>query len=176
MRMIAASILSFSIFGLSAGAMAAEQMKPGLWEMTMKSDAIKAMPKMSPQQMEQMKKMGVNVPQMQDGAMVHKVCISKEMAARGDQPPMERREAGCTAKNFQRSGNGFSVDIVCDTPQMKGTGTSKGTATGDTMSSTYDFKGTAHGRPINQHHETSGKWLSADCGSVKSADAMMPKK
>jgi len=32
---------------------------------------------------------------------------------------------------------------------------------------TYDFKGTAHGQPVSQRHETSGRWLGADCGSVK---------
>lgn len=157
-------------------AWAAGQMKPGLWEMSMKSDAFKAMPKMSPQQMEQMRKMGVNVPQMQDGAMVSKVCITKEMAER-EQPPMGRNEAGCQSKNFQRSGNAYSGDIVCDGALMKGTGKVKGTFASDSgFTSVYDFKGTAHGQPMNHHSETSGKWLAADCGSVKPVAEMAPAK
>lgn len=157
-------------------AWASGQMKPGLWEMSMKSDAFKAMPKMSAQQMEQMRKMGVNVPQMQDGAMVTKVCITKEMAAR-EQPPIERNEAGCQSKNFQRSGNTYSSDIICDGAAMKGTGKVKGSFAGDTsFTSVYDFKGSAHGQPVNHHSENSGKWLAADCGSVKPVAAMMPAK
>jgi len=157
-------------------AWAVGQMKPGLWEMAMKSDAFKAMPKMSPQQLEQMRKMGVNVPQMQDGAMISQVCITKEMAER-EQPPMARNESGCQAKNFQRSSNAYSGDIVCDGPAMKGTGKVKGVFAGDTsFTSTYDFKGTAHGQPASSHHETSGKWIAADCGSVKPVTEMHPAK
>ena len=55
---------------------AAGKMKAGLWEMSIKSDAMKAMPKMSAAQMEQMKKMGVNMPIMEDGVMKTKVCIA----------------------------------------------------------------------------------------------------
>jgi hypothetical protein len=157
-------------------ALAAGQMKPGLWEMSMKSDAFKAMPKMSAQQMEQMRKMGVNMPQVQDGAMVTKVCITKEMAER-EQPPMEHNGLGCQPKNFQRSGNAYSGDIVCDGATMKGTGKVKGVFAGDAgFTSTYDFKGTAHGQPVSQHSETSGKWLAADCGSVKPVAEMHPAK
>ena len=65
---------------------AAGPMKPGLWEMTMKSDAMKNMPKITPAQMQQMRKMGIKMPQMQDGGMVTRVCISNEMAA-FEQPP-----------------------------------------------------------------------------------------
>lgn len=176
MRKTALSMLICSMMMSAGAAFAAGQMKPGLWEMTMKSDAFKNMPKMSPQQMEQMRKMGVNVPQMQDGAMLSKVCITKEMAER-DQPPVETKEMGCQSKNYQRSGNSYSVDIVCDGPDMKGAGKVKGSFNGNTsFTSTYDFKGTSHGQPINSHTENSGKWLSAECGNVKPMAQMPPKK
>jgi len=153
---------------------AAGKMKPGLWEMSMKSDAFKNMPKMSAEQMAQMRKMGVNVPHMQDGAVVSKVCVTKEMAER-EQPPMARNESGCQVKNFQQSGNAYSSEIVCDGPEMKGTGKVKGTFAGDTSyTSTYDFKGTAHGQPVSNRHESSGKWLASDCGAVKPQPAMRP--
>ncbi|MGV3742024.1 MAG: DUF3617 domain-containing protein [Burkholderiaceae bacterium] len=148
-------------------AVAQEKLKPGLWEMTMKSDAMKNMPKMSPEQMEQMRKMGVHVPQMQDGGMVTKVCITKEMAER-DQMPMAQKESDCEVKNYQRSGDSYSTDVVCNGPNIKGTGKVKGKMIGnESFSSTYDFKGTAHGQPISQKHENSGKWLSSNCGNVK---------
>lgn len=160
---------------LSAPAWAAAQMKPGLWEMTMKSDALKNMPKIPPEQMEQMRKMGVNVPQMTDQGMVTKVCITRQMADSAQAPGMDRNEMGCQSKNYQRSGNSYSVDIVCDGPDMKGTGKAKGRFAGDTgFTSTYDFKGTMHGQPVSQRHENSGKWLDADCGNVKPME--VPKK
>ncbi|WP_420473870.1 DUF3617 domain-containing protein [Noviherbaspirillum sp. ST9] len=175
MRKTAIPLLLFSM--LSASAFAANQMKPGLWEMTMKSDAMKNMPKITPEQMEQMRKMGMNVPQIQDGAMVHKVCITKDMTDSKLPPGAEKNEMGCETKNMQQSGSSYSADVVCNSAQMKGEGKVKGSFSGDTaFSSTYDFKGMMHGQPVNQRHENSGKWLSADCGKVPPAGGMMPKK
>lgn len=157
-------------------ASAQEKLKPGLWEMTMKSDAMKNMPKISPEQMEQMRRMGVHVPQMQDGGMVTKVCITKEMAER-EQMPMAQNESDCQAKNYQRSGDSYSVDVVCNGPNLKGSGKVKGKMHGsESFSSTYDFKGSAHGQPINQKHENSGKWLSSKCGNVKPITEAPTKK
>lgn len=166
MRKLAVLILIPSL-SFAAAVQAADQMKPGLWEMTMKSDMMKNMPKIPPEQMEQMRQMGMNVPQMQDGGMVTKVCISKEMAER-EQPPVTNTEAGCETRNYHRSGNSYSIDIVCDGANMKGEGTAKGSFRGnESFSSTYDFKGTARGKPVSQHNETSGKWIGAACGDVK---------
>lgn len=178
MRKTAISLLICTLSGISISASAAEHMKQGLWEMTMKNEEMakqmEQLKKMPPQQLEQMKKMGISLPQSQDGAMVSKVCISKAMSER-DQPPAEyRKTSGCESKNFQRSGNSYSVDIVCDGPTMQGTGKVKGTMSGNTgYTSVYDFKGTSHGKPVNQHIESSGKWVGADCGNVKPADEML---
>lgn len=157
---------------------AAGSMKSGLWEMTMKSDAVKSMPKISPQQMEQMRKMGINIPQMQDGAMTMKMCITKEMSEREQAPPQGRQnDSECQSRNFQRSGRNYSVDIVCNGPRMKGEGKGRGTFSGsEGFTSTYDFKGTAGGRPVTQHQETTGKWLGADCGDVKPVGNYMRNK
>jgi hypothetical protein len=177
MHRTAIPILLFSMLCSSAAVQAAGQIKPGLWEMNMTSDMFKAMPKIPPEQVEKMRQMGISIPQAQDGAMVAKVCISKEMAERDEIPRMNQKEAGCQSKNFQRTGGSYSVDIVCNGADMKGEGKAKGTMTGnDRFNSTYDFKGTAHGQPVNQHHETTGKWLSADCGNVKPMSEFMPKK
>lgn len=176
MRKFAVPLLLCPLLSISFSAQAETAMKPGLWEMTMKSDAIKNMPKIPPEQMEQMRKMGVNVPQMQNGAMVTKVCITKQMAE-SQTPGVEKNEMGCETKNYKRSGNSYSADIVCNGADMKGEGKAKGTFAGDqSFTSTYDFKGTMHGQPVNQHHESSGKWLGADCGSVKPVSAPTPKK
>ncbi|MFZ6742390.1 DUF3617 domain-containing protein [Undibacterium sp. JH2W] len=153
--------------------LAADRMKPGLWEMTMKSDAMKAMPKIPPEQLEKMKQMGIKMPDMQNGAMVHKVCYTKEMVEQ-DKPPSGGHDQQCQNKNFSRSGNTYSGDIVCDMPELKGTGNIKGSFSPDTLSSTYDFKGVSHGKPVTQHMETTGKWLGNDCGDVK--PPMMPPK
>lgn len=177
MRKIVVAILTVSVSGVSATVSAAEQMKPGLWEVTIKSDAFKNIPKMSPEQMKQMRDMGVNIPQMQDGGMLSKVCITKEMAARDAAAEMAQNESGCESKNVQRTGRSYSADIVCNGPNMKGSGKVKGSYTSnERFSSIYEFKGTAHGQPVNHRQESSGKWLSADCGSVKPISPPANKK
>lgn len=166
MRATAISILAFSAIGVCMPLSAAEKIKPGLWEMNMTSDAMKNMPKIPPEQMKKMREMGIHVPDMSDKGMTSKVCITREMAER-DQMPMEQNESGCKATNYQRSGSVYSVDILCDGPSLKGQGEVKGKLLGnESFTSTYDFKGSAHGQPVSQRHETSGKWLSADCGNV----------
>lgn len=176
MNKTAASILMFFLSCVAAQGWAG-QMKPGLWEITMQSDAMKNMPKIPPDQMKKMREMGINMPQMQDGGMVSKVCITKEMVERDQPVQMNQTETGCQSKNYQKSGNSYTLDIVCDNPQMKGTGKVKGTFMGnDRFTSSYDFKGSMHGQPVNQRHESSGKWVAADCGSVKPIPEMMLKK
>lgn len=171
MKTSALSVL-MALLLLSSAVLAQDKMKAGLWEMTMKSDMMKNMPKIPPEQMQKMKEMGIAVPQMQDGGMVTRVCITKEMAERDEAPEMNYKESGCQPKNYQRAGSSYSVDIVCDGPDMKGRGTARGKFDGgNSFTSTYDFKGTMHGQPVNQHHENSGKWLGADCGSVVPAGA-----
>ena len=158
-------LLSLSLLALHA--QASDKMKPGLWEMSMRSDAMKSMPKIPPEQIEKMKQMGIKMPAMQNGAMVHKVCISKEMAEQNTPLTAAKEQQSCQSKNVSRSGSNYSLDLVCDSPEMKGAGTVKGSVSGDSMSSVYDFKGTAHGQVISQHMETTGKWLSSDCGDIK---------
>jgi hypothetical protein len=129
---------------------------------------------MSPEQMEQMKKMGLKMPEIQEGGMIVKVCITKEMTERDQPPHMAHKDSGCEMKNFSRNSDGYSMDMVCDGPNMSGTGKVVGKyASPESFNSTYDFTGTAHGHPMNTHNETSGKWLGSDCGDVKPASEMM---
>jgi hypothetical protein len=175
-------IISVQLLALLSGifflgdAQAVGKMKPGLWEMSIKSDAMKAMPKMSPEQMEQMKKMGINMPMMEDGVIKTKVCISKEMAEQDPTSAAYQGHSNCTPKNVVQNGNDYSMDLICDSPELKGVGAVKGSFNGsDTVRSSYDFKGTAHNRPVNHHTETTGKLLSSDCGDVKPV-GIFPKK
>jgi hypothetical protein len=170
------AVLLLSTMCYSTTVWADSTLKPGLWEMTVKSDAMKSMPKMSAEQIEQMRKLGVNMPLMQDGGMVMKVCVSKEMAEQNQMPQTNQVGSECKSKNFHRTGSNYSVDVVCDGPHMKGEGKGQGTFSGnERFNSIYDFKGTTDGSPVAQHQETSGKWLTVDCGDVKPAGNYLRK-
>ncbi len=158
----------------------AERLKPGLWEMSTKMDQMKAMPKIPPEQMEQLKKMGIAIPETRDGPIVTKVCFSKEMTERDPKdaqdhlPPEARQE--CKSQNFSFQGNSYTGEVICNGQNIQGKGNIKGSYSGDAMSSVYDFKGTSHGKPMNQHIENQGKWLGSDCGNVRPIGDFMPKK
>ncbi|MBA2689865.1 MAG: DUF3617 domain-containing protein [Burkholderiales bacterium] len=167
---IAEYIVAAAVAGSPFFAHAAGKMKPGLWEITIKSDALAQMPNIPPEQLEKMKQMGVQMPQMKAGGMVQQVCVSKEMAERDSPPGLDRQQSECKIKNQNQSGSTYTADMVCDGANMKGNATIKATYSGDSaFTSTYDFKGTAGGQPVSQHHETSGRWSKADCGNVKPA-------
>jgi hypothetical protein len=161
----AAAVLMLSA---SISVFAAGSMKPGLWEVTLQSSAMKNIPKISPEQVEQMRKMGVDMAQLQSGAIVNKICITKDMAERETLPQMNHKDSGCEMKNQKRTSDGYTMDLICDGAQMKGKGMSKTVFASDqSFSTTSEFKGTMQGMPVNDRTDTSGKWLSTDCGSVR---------
>ena len=172
-----AAFAAVPMFLLAMPGLAAGNIKPGLWEMTMQSDMTKNMPKMSPEQIQQMRKMGVDVTQLQSGTIVNKICITKEMAERDDVAQMNAKETGCELKNAQRSGTTYTVDMVCNGPTMKGKGTIKTVYASDqSFSASSTFKGTVGGRPVDDRNDSSGKWLGANCGAVKPIQDPMQKK
>lgn len=161
----------------AAPSFAAGSIQPGLWEMTLQSSSMKNMPKISPEQIEKMRKMGVDMSQLQGGAIINRICITKDMAARESLPQMNHKESGCEMKNQQRTSDGYTMDMVCDGVKMKGKGTVRTVFASDrSFSTTSEFKGTMQGIQVNDRTDTSGKWLSADCGSVRPITEALPGK
>ncbi len=165
MRKTTFLILLCAAVSIPALGQAASPMKPGLWEVTTQSDSMRNMPKISPQQAAQMRQMGINVPEMRNGGMVIKMCYTREMAERNEAPG--QKEGDCQTRNMRQSGNTYSAEIVCNGSDMKGSGTIQGTHYPTSFESNYQFKGTAHGQPVNQQRKSSGKWVGVDCGNVK---------
>lgn len=144
----------------------ASPMNPGLWEITMQSDQMRQQPKISPQQAEQMKKMGITVPETRNGGMVMKVCYTKEMLAQREIPATQNDQE-CKPTNMNRSGNSFSGQIVCSGPNMKGTGTMQGTMASTSFQTNTSFTGTMGDQPVSHKTQVSGTYLGANCGDVK---------
>jgi len=168
-------VLSIGLCAMTLAAQAQEKMKPGLWEMTVRSDMLKSMPAIPPAQLEELKKRGIKIPAMENGAAIQKMCVTAEMTDKVGKNPLQNNPGDCKEKSSSRTVNTSTVEMVCDSPRLKGTGIIKATYSDKTLQSVYDFKGVSNNRPVNQHIETSGKWLSADCGDVKPY-ATPPKK
>ena len=162
----------------------AQSTAPGLWEMQNKvggnpemdkamAEMQKQLASMPPAQRKQMEAMmgksGASIGN--GGAISVKVCITPEMAARSEMP--SHTEGDCTATVTSRSGNTLKSKFVCKNPPTTGEGTY--TYSGDkAFTSKMVMQSTRNGKPETMTMEGQGKWLSADCGSVK--PIQMPKK
>jgi hypothetical protein len=171
------ALLAFVMLGLCAAAWA-QNLKPGLWEMThdMKSTsgelekaralAQQQMANMPPEQRRMMEEaMAKHGVQMGGGtgAMTMKACLTREMVERNEMPV---QHGNCKTTKQQRSGNTLKVVHTCTKPPST-------TETEYTFQSPEAFtvKMTVHttlnGRRDTMNVHGSGKWLAADCGNLK---------
>jgi Protein of unknown function (DUF3617) len=154
----------------------AQQMQAGLWEYghsmkTQSGQAEKAMAQMQqqmaslpPEQRKMMEKMMADqgVAFGPTGQTV-RVCVSKEDAAREEIPMQD----GCTQKT-KRNGNTYQISFSCAQPPSSGEGkvvfSSPTAYTGD-----FTVKVQEQGRTELMQMKQTGKWVSADCGTLKPA-------
>ena len=173
------SIPSLALALLSAApAVHAQKLSPGLWENTLVVQNPELEGQMAKMQAE-LAKMPPDKRQMMESMMAQRgmslapagggsgisvrSCLSKEQAERGEPPEDEKRN--CKRDSLSRSGSTLKFKVSCSNPPSTGEGeftlTSDKAYTGKmTMSSTCAPGG---GMAVQQ----TGKWLSADCGSLK---------
>jgi len=159
-------------FSLTA---AAQNLKPGLWETThnMKSSggemekAQAQMANMPPEQRKMMEKMmaehGMKMGAGGPGAMNVKTCMTKEMVERSELPA---QHGDCKTTSQQRSGNTIKMAFTCTNPPSSGEGQYT-IVSPEAYTMKMVVKSTAQGKPETMNMDASGKWLAADCGSVK---------
>ena len=165
------------VFATTAGA---QNLKPGLWEITQKMNSgtgelnqqmaqlqkqLAAMPPAQRKQMEQMMaKQGV---QMDGGApgggMSIKTCMTKEMIERSELPA---QQSDCKMTQQSRSGNTMKMAYTCTRPPSSGEGQYTFTSP-EAYSMKMVVTSTAQGKPRTMELEGSGRWLGADCGNIK---------
>ena len=157
-------------FGASA-----QNLKPGLWEVQHKmkgnpemerqlEEARKQMAAMPPEQRKQMEAMmaGRGVQTGAGGQSV-RMCLTREMVERNEIPA---QQGDCRITNQQRTGSTLKVTFTCTNPPSSGDSqmtinSPESYAIRTTATSSID------GRVEKMSVEGTGKWLGADCGSVK---------
>ena len=179
-----ALVIAGGVLAAACLPVAAQSMKPGLWEIHNKmqggqmdqamADMHRQMAQMSPQQRKQMEaamaQQGIRMaPSSGGGGMAVQMCFTKEMVERND-PPMQD---GCKVTQNQRSGNTQKFAFSCSNPPSSGEG--EVTYSGpEAYSSRMTVKTAAGGRTESTTMESRGRWLKADCGTVK--PMAVPKK
>jgi hypothetical protein len=178
---LAAAAAASCLAALPAGA---QTLKPGLWEMTNKMNSpqmdqamaemqkqIAAMPPAERKQMEEMMaKQGVKmVPNAGQGMSVQ-MCMTKEMVEQNAMP-MEKNDCKITSQS--KSGSTHKMAFSCPNPPSSGE-MQWTMASPEAYSSRMTVKTTVQGKTETMTMEGSGRWLKADCGTVK--PMAVPKK
>lgn len=166
-----------ALLALAGAAAGAQTLKPGLWEISNKTAGNPQMDQamaqmqqqlasMSPQQRKQMEAMmaqrGVRMAPSAGGGMTVQMCMTREMVERNDLPVRN----GCTTTKHERSGNTVHVAFRCANPPSSGEGEFT-LASPESYRSRMTLKTDVEGRSETVTMESSGKWLGADCGSVR---------
>jgi hypothetical protein len=157
----------------------AQSLKPGLWQITHQTqgsgdmaqamaDMQKQMANMPPEQrklvQQHMARQGAQVGAAPaGGGMAIKMCMTPEMAQRG-QVPSQRGDCSTTAQ--ARSGNTTKVAFACTNPPSKGEGEVTFESP-EAYTSKITVTTTMQGKPQQVTMTSHGRWLTADCGSVK---------
>ncbi len=155
-----------------------QKLAPGLWENTTQMNISSAaggtdeamarmqkeMAAMPPEQrkmvQDMMAKQGVGMGAQPNSV---RVCVSAEQAEKGTLP----QDGRCTQDSLQRSGNTLRMKFSCQgPPPSSGEGEY-------TFSSNKAYSGrmkvvtSVKGQPASMNMEVSGRWISADCGTLK---------
>jgi TolA-binding protein len=182
MKTLSALIAPIALSALAAPAMAQPgKMQPGLWEhaMTMKSASgqmeaqmaqmQKELASMPPEQRkmveDMMARQGVTMGGGAGGRNTTiKMCITPEQAQRAEVP---QQDGNCKQETVERSGNTVRYRFSCaGNPPTTGEGEY-------TMASPTSYTGRTtvltqvQGKPEKMEMTQTGRWLAADCGSIK---------
>jgi hypothetical protein len=158
---------------------AAQDMKPGLWEMSSKvsspdsqvqaaMSAIQGhLASMSPEQRKGMQQMlernGVQMDLGAGGAVMTRVCLTREMIQRKEFPV---QQGDCQQKMTPVSGNRMNIAFSCSRPPASGEG--EMTLDSDTSyRARMHIRGTEGGNRQEVDMDVAGRWLGADCGGLR---------
>jgi len=170
----------------SACAAGAQNLKPGLWEVTNKMQTSSGQMEQGMAQMqqqlagmppEQRKKMeaamaqhGVKMgPGGPGGGMSMKICMTKEMVEKNEMPA---QQGDCKTTRQARTGNTMKMAFSCTNPPSTGEGQFTFTSA-EAYSTKMVMNTMAQGKPEKMTMDGTGKWLGADCGTIK---PMVPPK
>lgn len=161
-------VLIAMLLMVSTGGLAETVIRPGLWEITTRSDLLGLVQHIPSKQLRQMdllaKQYGLKIPHIKNGAATSRVCITSEMVQQDIPLQFYEAQSGCSAINIQREDNRYTIDLQCDNSQFKGKGRVVGIfSTPESFTSSTEFNSIVQGAPINVSANTTGHWIDEQC-------------
>lgn len=164
-RYLVAAVLTAAI-AVPGTALAIPHGRPGLWTVTT-TMKMANMPDLPPQVLEMMKKRGM--PGMGQ-PIVSQMCMTPNDVKEGADAARRMREQNnlnCTPRVISETSSSAVSEVTCH-GMMEGVGRTTMAWHGDTAyEGDYSFKGAMHGQTTENSSHFVGKFVSADCGSVK---------
>jgi hypothetical protein len=152
----------------------AEQLQPGLWEissprmqvdgqqmpgMEQMQEQLKNLPPEQRQMMQQMMaKQGVQL-----GEQGIRICLSEAQVKANDLPVQQ--QAGCQQETIERTASLWKFRYRC--PDSEGEGETH-FASATAFTTEMRSRSSANGKPQNSTLQSQGRWLSADCAGLPS--------
>lgn len=139
-------------------------LKPGQWETTVRMQ-MAGMPQLTPEQIAQMKQLGMEIPFLNEQPSVMQQCITAEQASlKKPLDPSASSDRQCTIQNYKKSGKTVSGDMVCS-GELKARGRFEMTVESDTRyQGKWTLKGvTSEGQPVDHTTDISARWVKAKC-------------
>lgn len=181
MKFRPAAIAMLSFAALSTAPSWAQNVKPGLWEVKNKMSSPdprlaaqmemlqQQLANMPPEQRKMLEAMaarhtGINMPTMQDGGMLVKICMSREMAEQQRFPMPEK--GNCTHQRAPVINNAMKVSFTCTEPDASGEGELRFMGE-KAYALKMNVTSAAMGGKKTMTMDATGTWLGADCGDVK---------
>jgi len=171
-RTITSSILVVGITTVLMAQAPALDVKLGLWENTIVTNMGMAAPavdtsKMPPEQAAKIAEMMKGM--MGDRTVVEKNCLTKEDLAKDSFMMPEDTRQKCTRTITTNTRSAFAATIACtgERGDTKGDINVESLAGGTAYKSTMKMAATGRGRTMNMTMTMTGKYLGADCGTVK---------
>ena len=171
--------LALTSLAVTAWVQAAEltkpNIKPGLWEVTTNPHISGEMPipedqlaKMTP---EQRARLEAAVKAHQSKQRVYKECMTPEKIARGFDIDRNGDDSSCKRNVVSSSANELTLHDECSKPDRKTSMDVHFEVKGGTqMSGKINVVMTSAGKTMTVNSTVQGKWLGANCGTVKDAE------
>jgi hypothetical protein len=169
--------LPFALLAVAAQPVLAQTFKAGLWETNSKAGsgsgklqglmamAQQQMAAMSPEQRAKVDGMMARQGVVLSGdGIVAKMCITPEMAT-AHQMPLQQRGT-CSYQSSKMVGNTLKFSFSCTNPQGAGDGTVTFSSPA-AYTATTRVNTTATGESETVNIDSTGRWLGADCGSIR---------
>ncbi len=177
--MMIRSLPALLILLFSTGGAFAQNLKPGLWEITstmqsggkdmsaamatMQEKLASLPPEQRKMMQDMMAKQGVQMGGASGGGMSMKICMTQEMVDRNEMAP---QKGDCTHTTSPRVGGTMKYSFQCTKPPASG----QGEVTFNSPEA-YSMKMTtttsAGGAERKLDMQSSGRWLDSNCGNIK---------